>query len=209
MKEQYYENLLNIKTSGKQDLDETTIHYNRYEPTSYESLNKLFEEYKITINDSVVDFGCGKGRLNFYLNYLFNCNVTGIEMNAYFFKQALSNKKCYLSKTKAQNDKIDFVCTLAQEYQIKKNDNKFYFFNPFSVEIFMKVLDNILGSVYEFKRDIELILFYPSDDYIFFLNEYTLFSLKKEIRLDTFKTDSRDRFLIYNMSFDDNGNLNL
>lgn len=209
MKEQYYENLLNIKTSGKQDLDETTIHYNRYEPTSYDSLNSLFEEYKITETDSVVDFGCGKGRLNFYLNYLFNCNVTGIEMNTYFYKQALSNKKSYLSKTKAESDKINFVCTLAEQYQIKENDNKFYFFNPFSVEIFMKVLDNILGSVYEFKRDIELILFYPSDDYIFFLNEYTLFSLQKEIRLDTFKSDSRDRFLIYKMSFDTNGNLNL
>ena len=73
----------------------------------------------------------------------------------------------------------------------------------------MKVLDNILGSVYEFKRDVELVLFYPSDDYIFFLEQYTLFNLEKEIRLESFKDDSRDRFLIYKISFDEDGNLKM
>ncbi|MGL5069553.1 MAG: class I SAM-dependent methyltransferase [Sarcina sp.] len=207
MKEQYYENLLNIKTSGKQDLEETSIHYNRYEPTNYDWLNDLFKEYKLTESDSVIDFGCGKGRLNFYLNYLFNCEVTGIEMNKYFYKQALSNKKDYIEKHKACEDKVNFVCTFAQKYEIREKDNKFYFFNPFSVEIFMKVLDNILGSVYEFKRDIELIIFYPSDDYIFFLEQYTVFSLVKEVRLKDFESDGRDRFVIYRMTFDEEGNL--
>lgn len=209
MNEQEYENLLNIKTAGKQDLEETTIHYNRYEPTDYEALNILFEEYKLNEDDSVVDFGCGKGRLNFYLNHLFNCKVTGIEMNKYFYQQALNNKKSYIEKSKKDESKINFECTFAEKYEIKKEDNKFYFFNPFSVEIFMKVLDNILGSVYEFKRDVELVLFYPSDDYIFFLEQYTLFNLEKEIRLESFKDDSRDRFLIYKISFDEDGNLKM
>ena len=207
MKEQYYENLLNIKTAGKQDLEETSIHYNRYEPTNYDWLNDLFKEYKLTESDSVIDFGCGKGRLNFYLNYLFNCEVTGIEMNKYFYKQALSNKKDYIEKHRVKDDKVNFVCTFAQKYEIREKDNKFYFFNPFSVEIFMKVLDNILGSVYEFKRDIELIIFYPSDDYIFFLEQYTVFSLVKEVRLKDFESDGRDRFVIYRMTFDEEGNL--
>ncbi|MDR5587142.1 MULTISPECIES: methyltransferase [Clostridium] len=201
MEEQYYENILNIKTAGKQDLEEATIHYNRYEPTAYEALNKLCEEYKLNNTDSVVDFGCGKGRLNFYLNYLFKCEVTGIEMSKYFYKQALNNKKCYLEKHNGDEGKIKFVCTLAEKYQIQPEDNKFYFFNPFSIEIFMKVIDNIIGSVYKNKRNIEIILFYPSNDYIFFLEQYAFFMIKKEIRLDNFKNDSRDRFLIYKLSY--------
>ncbi|MGL5575935.1 MAG: methyltransferase [Sarcina sp.] len=209
MNEQQYENLLNIKTAGKQDLEETSIHYNRYEPTSYEALDELFKEYKLSKTDSVVDFGCGKGRLNFYLNHLFDCKITGIEMNKYFYKLALNNKKAYLEKNKVDEDKVNFECTFAEKYEVKEVDNKFYFFNPFSVEIFMKVLDNILGSVYEFKRDVELILFYPSDDYIFFLDQYTLFELEKEVRLESFKDDSRDRFLVYKMSFDEEGNLKM
>ncbi|NFO02635.1 methyltransferase [Clostridium botulinum] len=201
MEEQYYENILNIKTSGKQELEEATRHYNRYEPTDYQALNKLFEEYKLNNADSVVDFGCGKGRLNFYLNYLFKCNVTGIEMNKYFYKQALINKKYYLEKYNIYENKINFVCELAEKYEVKPEDNKFYFFNPFSIEIFMKVIDNIIGSVYENKRNIEIILFYPSDDYIFFLEQYTFFIIKKEVRLESFKNDSRDRFVIYQLAY--------
>lgn len=169
MDEQHYENILNIKTTGKQDLNETTIHYNRYEPTDYDVLNKLCKEYNFKSTDSVVDFGCGKGRLNFYLNYFYKCKTTGIEMNNYFYKQALENRKSYLEKYKKDEEKVNFICILAEKYIINKEDNKFYFFNPFSVEIFMKVVDNILGSVYENNREIEIILFYPSDDYIFFL----------------------------------------
>lgn len=199
MNEQYYENLLNIKTSGKQDLEETTIHYNRYEPTEYEALNKLCEEYEFKSTDSVVDFGCGKGRLNFYLNYFYKCRVTGIEMNKYFYKQALENKKSYLKEHKRNENEVNFICTLAEKYEINKEDNKFYFFNPFSVEIFMKVIDNILGSVYEYNREIEIIVFYPSDDYIFFLEQYTLFNLEKEVRLDNFNNNNRDRILIYKL----------
>lgn len=201
MKEQYYENKLNIKTVGKQNLEEASIHYNRYEPTEYEALEKLCEEYKLNSNDSVVDFGCGKGRLNFYLNYLFKCKVTGIEMNNYLYKQAINNKKSYLKKYKVCEEEIKFICTFAEKYEIKVIDNKFYFFNPFSVEIFMKVIDNIIGSAYEKKRCIEIILFYPSDEYMFFLNEYTLFELKKEIRLDNYDKDVRNKFLIYKLEY--------
>lgn len=204
MKEQYYENILNIKTAGNQSLEEASMHYNRYEPTEYEALEALCEEYKLDISDSVVDFGCGKGRLNFYLNHLFKCRVTGVEMSNYLYKQAINNKKSFIQKHKANEEKIDFVCTIAEQYEIKPIDNKFYFFNPFSVEIFMKVIDSIIGSVYENKRNVEIILFYPLDEYIFLLEQYTFFILKKEIRLDSYKKDMRNRFMIYELSYINN-----
>ncbi|MDQ0246864.1 CBS domain containing-hemolysin-like protein [Bacillus fengqiuensis] len=42
---------------------------------------------------------------------------------------------------------------------------------------------NVLRSVEAFKRDIESILYYRSDDYIFFLENWTPFELKEEIVL--------------------------
>ena len=201
MKEQCYEELLNIKTLYTNDLESASIHYNGYEPTSYEDLNNFFIEYELKERDSIIDFGSGKGRLNFYLNYQFKCNVIGIEMNEDFHKQALINKERYLEKYDIKQDKINFICALAQEYEIKKADNKFYFFNPFSVNIFMQVLDNILGSIYQFKRGADIILFYPADEYIFFLEKYTLFSLVKEVKLSGFKYDKRERFVVYRMDF--------
>jgi cyclopropane fatty-acyl-phospholipid synthase-like methyltransferase len=102
MEEQYYEKLLNIKTSGEQKIFNESTHYNRYEPTSYTALEALSKQYKFTSEDSIVDFGCGKGRLNFYINYFFDSTVTGIEMNNFFYKEALGNKKnyCKINKTK-------------------------------------------------------------------------------------------------------------
>ena len=104
MKEKYYEELLNIKTTGDQSWDETKKCYHPYKPTPYFALDKLFESYYINEKDSVIDFGCGKGRLNFYLNYNYNCNVLGIEMDENFYNQCMENKKEYLKNNKREED---------------------------------------------------------------------------------------------------------
>ena len=202
MKEKYYEELLNIKTSGEQSWDETKKCYHPYEPTPYFALDKLFENYNISEDDYIIDFGCGKGRLNFYLNYNFNCNALGIEMDKSFYNQCLENKEEYLKKNKKIDDKINFACVLAQEYEIGDKDNKFYFFNPFSVHIFMKVVENILISYENNPRKIDIILYYPSDDYIYYLENFTPFMQSCEVRLDKlFKSDNQERFLVYELSY--------
>ena len=75
MKEQYFEKLLNIKTSGEQKIFNESLHYNRYEPTSYDVLEAMCSQYEFSKEDSLIDFGCGKGRLNFYLNYFTDASV--------------------------------------------------------------------------------------------------------------------------------------
>lgn len=106
MDEQYYEKILNIKTSGEQKIFNESLHHNRYEPTSYYALEILSKQYKFIAEDSVIDFGCGKGRLNFYINHFFESNVTGIEMNNFFYKEAIDNKKNYLKKHKKSKIKL-------------------------------------------------------------------------------------------------------
>lgn len=202
MSEQYFEKLLKIKTSEKQKGFNESLHYNRYEPTSYKVLELLSSIEEFSKEDSLVDFGCGKGRLNFYFNYLFDLKVTGIEMNPYFFKECLENKKSYLSQNKIREDKINFINCLAEDYEILKEDNKFYFFNPFSEQIFIKVVKNILDSVSTFERQVNLILYYPSEDYIYFLENYTPFLLKREIRIPKkYDYDSREKILIYELRY--------
>lgn len=202
MKEQDYERLLNIKTSGKEKLLNDSFHYNVYEPTSYDALALLTKEYNIHSEDSIIDFGCGKGRLNFYLNYFFGATVTGIEMNKYYFEEAIANKKSYLQNHKTKENKINFLCCLAEEYEIKPSDNKFYFFNPFSLSIFIKVLGNIFDSLDNHERPIDLILYYPSEDFIDYLENSTAFNLIKEIKLkELYKTDPNQRFLIYHLNY--------
>ena len=202
MKERYYENLLNINTSGEQRWDKKNIHYHPYEPTLYSALEILFEDYYIDKDDCIVDFGCGKGRLNFYLNYFFKCFVTGIEMNQIFYIEAMENKNTYLKKNKKSIDKINFECCLAQDYKIQNYDNKFYFFNPFSVQIFTKIVENILISIEKSPRTIDIILYYPSEDYIYYLEYASPFILYKDIIIPKLNNkDERERFVIYRLEY--------
>ena len=200
MEDLYYEKLFNIKTTGEQQGFYESHHYNRYEATSYLALETLFKEYCVNGKDSVVDFGCGKGRLPFYINYYYNSKVTGIEMNNNYFEICINNKKSYLKHHNKSRDKIEFINTFAEEYQISNSDNKFYFFNPFSVQLFMKVIKNILLSVESFPREIDLILYYPSEEYLYYLENYTGFILSQEINIPNLSIiDKRQKFLIYKL----------
>ena len=193
--EQSFEKLLNISTSGNQKNFNEFIHYNRYEPTSYYVLEAILHNYPLLESDNIVDFGSGKGRLNFFLNYFFKCKVTGIEMNKYYYEEALENKGHDCSK-------ISFVNCIAEDYEINSKENKFYFFNPFSVQIFIKVVTNIIYSVVDKYRPVDLILYYPSDDYIYYLENYTIFQLIKEIKLNKhYEQDNREKILVYRLQY--------
>ena len=56
-----------------------------YEMRSAISSNSDFYAsfYDLNKKDHVVDFGCGKGRLIFYINYYFKCIASGIEFKKY------------------------------------------------------------------------------------------------------------------------------
>ncbi|WP_369901276.1 methyltransferase [Bacillus manliponensis] len=202
MTEQYYDELLNIQTWEEQDGFYKSFHYHRYEPTPYSALQTLFEQYELKSSDRVVDFGCGKGRLNFYINYFHGSDVIGIEMNEVFYEEAMTNREYYLDAVEDNGGKIDFECCLAQEYEINPCDNRFYFFNPFSVQVFMNVVNNILLSVEKVEREVEIILYYPSEDYIYFLEYQTAFELTKEIQLPgLYNNNSNERFLVYRFGY--------
>jgi SAM-dependent methyltransferase len=201
MKESRYDEKLNVQTEGNQQGFHPSFHYYPYEPTPYRALETLFQEYALTSSDQVVDFGCGKGRLSFLIHHLFGASVTGIEMNETFYQEAVVNQQRYLQKAKNRTGVLQFRHGLAQEYKIDPFDNRFYFFNPFSVQIFMKVMNNILLSAETSEREMELILYYPSEDYIYFLDTATSFQLKQEVMVpELSKHNSFERFLIYRLA---------
>ncbi|MDQ0427908.1 SAM-dependent methyltransferase [Planomicrobium stackebrandtii] len=199
MNERDYERLLNIATVGNQQGFTDSLHHNRYEPTPYELLDTLFQHYSLSPADRLVDVGCGKGRLNFYVHHFFGAESAGIEMNPSFYDEALENKKQYASKRKGAEQRIQFYNCLAQDYPIAARDNKFYFFNPFSVGLFIAFINKILRSAETDPRTIEVILFFASQDYSGFLETSTAFQLIEEIQLPDFDKDLRERFLIYRL----------
>lgn len=198
MNDQFYDELLNINTQANKSEVNHSIHYHPYEPTPYNALEELFKHYEVNPSDYIVDFGCGKGRLNFYINYTFHASVLGIEMNEVFYQEAIKNQENYLKKTKRNVETIQFHRCFAEKYEIQPQDNRFYFFNPFSLKVFMKVLHNILKSVEQVPRDIHLIFYYASDEYQYFLDNHPSIELIKEITLPKlYEKNLHERFLVY------------
>ncbi len=57
---------LNIRTAGSDYSERNDADYG-YDPTPYSVLHRLAESGYIRKEDVLVDFGCGKGRVGFYL----------------------------------------------------------------------------------------------------------------------------------------------
>lgn len=159
MTEQQWDKKLKIKTSGRDDTHSDEYHY-PYEPTPYSVLERLAESGYIERENIVVDYGCGKGRVGFFLNSQIGCDVLGIEYNEKIFAVAEQNKESFQGK-----NRVHFICKNAEEFEIIDADC-FYFFNPFSVEILRSVLGKIIDSYYSNPRNIKLFFYYPNDEYL-------------------------------------------
>src|SRR5699024_1648308 len=132
MKEYHYDKLLHVKTrANKYVRYPDSIHHHPYEPTPYEALEALFQYYKLRKGSQVVDFGSGKGRLGFYIHNFYQVPVKGIEMDQNVWEESLINLQHYERYAKSTKATIEFLCCLAEEYEITPEDTHFYFFHPF------------------------------------------------------------------------------
>ena len=161
--EKQWDKLLRIKTSGRDDSNSDTYHY-PYEPTPYSVLERLAVQEYIGKKNMLVDYGCGKGRVDFFLSYQTKCRSVGIEYDERIFSRAVENKKDAVS-----GGRTEFLLENAETYEIDPVADRFYFFNPFSVEILQKVMGRIRESYYENPREMLLFFYYPSDEYVSYL----------------------------------------
>ena len=87
---------------------------------------------------------------------------------------------------------------LAEQFEILPEHNRFYFFNPFSVQIFRQVVRNILTSVKKSPREVDIILYYPMPEFKRFLHNDTPFRLINKVKLSG-TVDPKEKFLIYRL----------
>lgn len=191
--ENTWDKLLHIKTTGRDDSNSDQFRY-PYEPTPYVVLERLANSGLIGKKDVVLDYGCGKGRVDFFLSYQTKAHTIGIEYDQRIYQSAWENQKTSVSKAK-----LKFVLANAEEYQVPWEVNRCYFFNPFSVEILRKVIARIVESYYENPRQMFLFFYYPSEEYISYLMTVNELEFYDEIDCgDLFGTnDIRERIMIF------------
>ena len=72
---------LQIVTTGRDELCADEYHH-PYEPTPYCVLERLADSGWIHSEDVVLDYGCGKGRVGFFLSGQVKARTIGIEYDA-------------------------------------------------------------------------------------------------------------------------------
>lgn len=191
--EQSLDKLLRIKTSGRDDSNADQYRY-PYEPTPYAVLERLANSGLIRKKDVLLDYGCGKGRVDFYLSYQTRARCIGIEYDERIFATAEENLKTAVSA-----EKVEFRLGNAESFKVPPEVNRCYFFNPFSVEVLRSVMARITESYYESPREILLFFYYPSPEYISYLMTVEELEFFDEIDYsDLFEEKSeRERIMVF------------
>ena len=191
--ESTWDKLLNIKTSGRDDIKSDQYRY-PYEPTPYCVLERLANSGLVRKGDVVLDYGCGKGRVSFFLSYQAKAKTIGIEYDERIYNLAVENSKTARAKA-------DFICKRAEEFEIPEDVNRCYFFNPFSVEILRSVMARIIDSYYTSPREIFLFFYYPSDEYTSYLSTIDELEFYDEIDCGDLFNDKnvRERIMIFRL----------
>ena len=144
----------------------------------------------------LVDYGCGRGRVGFFLNHQIGCRTIGVEYDETIYGQAVDNLRSYGSRSC-----VELFCGRAEQFCVDEADC-FYFFNPFSLEVLRSVLGKILESYYGEPRTMRLFFYYPSNEYRTWLMTRPELSFRDELDFrDLFPgNDSREIVLIFEVA---------
>lgn len=193
MNEEKWDRLLQIRTSGRDDSHADQYRY-PYEPMPYCVLERLADSGYLRKGNTLLDYGCGKGRVEFFLSWQTRCRSIGIEYDERIYEKAAENQK-----RAAAAGRVTFELANAEQFQVPEEADRIYFFNPFSLEILQKVISRIIASYYAAPREILLFFYYPSDEYISFLMTVDELTFSDEIDCgDLFQEkDPRERIVIF------------
>lgn len=184
---------LGIRTRGRDD-SYSDPDKHPYEPTPYAVLEKLAAAEYIGEENTLIDYGCGKGRTVIFFHKRTGCSAIGIECEKRFLEAALRNqeaagapRECVLHEGRAE------------DCDIPPQADRLFFFNPFSAELLHEVMGKIRASCEAAPREILLFFYYPSRRYIAYLQTVRELTLLEEIDCSEFfyEEDEREKIMVF------------
>lgn len=122
-----------------------------YEAVNYYILEKLLSSFKeLSSERSIVDLGCGKGRVMVVAGHFGFKHVKGID----FAKELCEEARLNMAKTKLLVPGIDWevIHVNVLDYSISPGDAVFFMFNPFAEETLNGFLDKLETSCHRHPR---------------------------------------------------------
>ncbi len=176
LKEIFYEGKYKIDTLPSENVkNERAINFS-YQPTPYSFLEYLFSKYPFISCDHFVDFGCGKGR-TLLMASEYSCPlITGYEINDDIFYTLSRNIDSY-KKISNTSSKFTLINDDAAKVILEDTTNKFNFFNPFHLKIYIKVINSITESLKRNPRKVYLFLYMPHRSTLEYIERITAFHI--------------------------------
>jgi len=178
-----YDDYLNIQTQWEEEDEgnKGTDDHN-YEVTSYFFLERLFKAFPFSEDDHIVDFGCGKGRVLFMAAHNSCRYISGIENHKGRYEILKTNIDKHQQKH-GKEAEFNVHNIDARSAPIDSKANKFFFFEPFSLDIFKLLMQNIIQSIKDSPRDASIFLYLPHAETLDFFDSLKIF--KKEIYVNS------------------------
>jgi SAM-dependent methyltransferase len=155
----YYENHFDVNTKGWVSTAELGIHNDEsvhYESVHYRRTINILNKVPVNKNEStLLDYGCGKGRVIIAAASYQYKKIIGVELSS-LIKIAENN----IDKMKHRKTKnIVLKKCDAQDYKVPSDVNIIYFYNPFIGSVLENVIRNIYSSYKETPRKIYIVYF--------------------------------------------------
>lgn len=158
------------------DIDHHQKHVgHRYEPTPVLAIQAMLDNLTLPHREySFVDFGSGKGRLLLLAARYPWQNIFGVE-----FSQRLHEiSKANIAKwedPRQQCTRIESILVDARDFSLPNSPLVLFFFTPFTLPVFKKVVDNIKQSLHEYPRPIQIIYYGSRPDFVEVLTKLNFF----------------------------------
>lgn len=137
-----------------------------YQGANYYLLENVFEYLQsINANKSIIDFGCGKGRVLAVAAYYGYEKITGLDFAKELCDEA--RKNIAFVQQKFPEKIFNVIYVNAVDYKIGNDTNVFFFFNPFDEVVMLAVVKNILQSLKSNPREAYVLYLNPLHKEIF------------------------------------------
>jgi cyclopropane fatty-acyl-phospholipid synthase-like methyltransferase len=154
----------------------------RYEAVSFYMLEQLFTAFrKISGETSIIDLGCGKGRMMMVAAHYGFVNITGIDFAKEVCEQAVANMK--IKEKEFPEIKWKVINQNVEDYTIRPEDSVFFMFNPFKPQVLKKFLKKLDVSCKQFPRTTYFIYASPQHQKELLDNGYAIIYQKQKMHL--------------------------
>lgn len=143
------------------DLNLANVQRNNYVPSSWGTMKRIARHRPIVQDDVFVDFGSGKGRMIFLAAQHPFKRVVGVELSRELHEVAERNIAANRSKLKCSD--VRLINEDVLEFAIPHDMTIAYFFNPFTGELFSRVIERIAESVRQHPRRLTIVYTMPAE----------------------------------------------